>query len=93
MIKSCISFIHFLNFKQKKNFLNLQILILFNAFLELFSLSLIIPFIGLISNLDNFLKNDLVKFFYSFFGFTNNIDFILFVGVIIIIFLILNRIA
>jgi HlyD family secretion protein len=93
MIKSCISFIHFLNFKQKKNFLNLQILILFNAFLELFSLSLIIPFIGLISNLDNFLKNDLVKFFYSFFGFTNNIEFILFVGVIIIIFLILSAIS
>jgi HlyD family secretion protein len=90
MIKSCISFIHFLNFKQKKNFLNLQILILFNAFLELFSVSLIIPFIGLISNLDNFLKNDFVKFFYSFFGFTDNIEFILFVGVIIIIFLILS---
>lgn len=93
MIRSCISFVQFLNIKQKKSFFNLQILILFNAFLELFSLSLIIPFIGLISNLDNFLKNDFVKIFYLFFAFTNNTEFILFAGFVIIILLILSAIT
>ena len=90
MIKSCIQLIKFFDIKQKKNLLKLQILIILNSIFEIFGVSLVIPFIGLIANPIKFFNNEIIIYFYSIFEFNDHNTFILFLGFLIILFLIFS---
>ena len=61
MIKSCIQFIKFLNFNQKKNLLVLQLSILINSLFEIVGISLIVPFIGLLAVPKKFFDNEIIN--------------------------------
>lgn len=90
MIKSCIQLIKFLDIKQKKNLFKLQILIIVNSIFEIFGVSLVVPFIGLIANPIKFFNNEIIIYFYAIFEFNDQNAFILFLGFIIILFLIFS---
>jgi HlyD family secretion protein len=90
MIKSCIQFIKFLNFNQKKNLLVLQLSILINSLFEIVGISLIVPFIGLLAVPKKFFDNEIINSLYLFFEFQNQNDFIISLGVAIILFLIIS---
>ena len=93
MIKSCIHFIKFLNIKQKQKLFKLQILIFFNSIFEIFGVSLIVPFIGLLANPAKFFNNEIISFFYLIFEFKNQNTFIIFLGLSIILFLIFSTLV
>ena len=74
MIKPCIDFIKFLDIEQKKKLFKLQILIFFNSIFEIFGVSLIVPFIGLLANPTKFFNNEIISFFYLIFEFENRLS-------------------
>lgn len=73
--------------KHKRVFWILQSLMIIGAFVELFSLSLIAPFIAVLSDNQLIQNNQWIAGIYDFFGFASDSSFILFFGVVIIIIL------
>jgi HlyD family secretion protein len=74
--------------QQKKNFFILQFLVILSSFFELFGVTLVVPFMKLIGSLE-ILHNQKTIFYkiYTFFSFSSDYSFILFLGVFVILIL------
>ena len=76
---------------EKKKFISLSIASIFVAILEVFGVALILPFISIVANPKLIEENYRVQLLYDYFSFSNINDFIIFLGVIYLLFLILSQ--
>lgn len=85
MIKSIKDFFKLLSKKQKKQFLHLQILVLFMAIFETVSVFSVAPFIFMISNIEFDFKTLQIYNYIKFLNINNHKDLIIFFGIFILI--------
>ncbi len=83
----------YLNKKQKNKFIILQIVVVFNSFIEILGVSSILPFISLVSNENIIFENDTFSKIYLFFNFSDVNEFILFSGFLVFFLLLLSTIS
>ena len=77
-----------LNLLDKKDQFRLIWLVLFSVFISLIEaigISAIMPFIDIASNFSNIHSNQYYQWTYDFFGFTNEVDFAVVLGVLLLI--------
>ena len=77
---------------EKKNFIILILTSFVVAILEVFGVALIMPFISVTSNPDLINQNDSLGIIYNYFNFSSTNDFIVFLGLIYLFFLIFSQI-
>lgn len=77
---------------EKKNFIILILTSFIVAILEVFGVALIMPFISVASNPDLINQNDSLRIVYNYFNFSSANDFIVFLGLIYLFFLIFSQI-
>jgi len=83
-----------LNQAQKLRGMFIIILLLINAFLDVFSIASVLPLVALLLNPELILSNKLLKSFYDITGFNNSTDFfILITSTVIVLFIIKNIIS
>ncbi len=83
-----------LNHTQKLRGMFIIILLLINAFLDVFSIASILPLVALLLNPELIQSNKLLKLFYDMTGFNNSTDFfILITSTVIVLFIIKNIIS
>jgi ATP-binding cassette, subfamily B, bacterial PglK len=83
-----------LNHTQKLRGMFIIILLLINAFLDVFSIASILPLVALLLNPELIQSNKLLKSFYDIIGFNNSTDFfILITSIVIVLFIIKNTIS
>ncbi|MDY7025143.1 MAG: ABC transporter ATP-binding protein [Pseudomonadota bacterium] len=75
---------------QRQRFLILQVLMIVSAFFELFSLSLIAPFIAVLSNPSLFYTQPVLAFVFDLLGFSTQSAFIITFGAFILLFLLVS---
>ncbi|OCH11925.1 hypothetical protein A6E05_10145 [Aliivibrio sp. 1S165] len=76
--------------EQRKNFLQLQALVIIMGFFEVFGIALIGPFFSLVVNNGIIESNSFVNGIYTYFKFESHYDFLFFIGVIVLSVLILS---
>lgn len=77
---------------EKRNFTILIIISVVVAILEVFGVALILPFISVTSNPDLISQNDSLEMVYNYLDFSSPNDFIVFLGLIYLVFLIFSQI-
>jgi len=83
-----------LNHTQKLRGMFIIVLLLINAFLDVFSIASILPLVALLLNPELIQSNKLLKSFYDIIGFNNSTDFfILITSIVIVLFIIKNIIS
>ncbi len=80
-----------LTFNERKSFILLGSLSFIVAILEVFGVALIMPFISIISNPEIVNENDNLFKIYNYLNFNNSNDFIIFLGVLYLFYLILSQ--
>tara|TARA_B100001175_G_C19506130_1_gene640961 strand:- start:1054 stop:2859 length:1806 start_codon:yes stop_codon:yes gene_type:complete len=76
---------------EKKKFVFLSFVSVFVAVLEVFGVALILPFISIVANPKLIEEDYRLQFLYDYFSFSNLNDFIIFLGIIYLVFLILSQ--
>ena len=77
---------------EKKNFIILLLTSFVVAILEVFGVALIMPFISVTSNPNIINQNDTLEMVYNYLNFSSTNDFIIFLGLIYLVFLIFSQI-
>lgn len=73
----------------KSRFILLQIAIVFSNFAEIFTISLVSPFMGLIIDNSKIETNFYFSFLFNYFNFENKFNFVLFIGLLIFLLILL----
>ncbi len=83
----------YLNKKQKNKFIILQIIVVFNSFIEILGVSSILPFISLVSNENIIFENETFSKIYLFFNFSDINEFIFLSGFLVFFLLLISTIS
>ena len=85
MLRKFLSLLKFIENKQKKKLLFIQFQIIITSFLEIISLSLIIPFIKLASDKKSIYEITFLNKIYNFYKFNSHETFTIYCGIFLII--------
>lgn len=89
------NFLHIFNYfskSEKRNFLKLQLYVIFMTILEVISILMIGAFVGLLNDPYSFSNNSVLNYFYTVSNFSNISDFIFLFGVAVLILLLISSI-
>ena len=79
-----------LNRNQRKRFFILQILVIFMAIFELFGIASIAPFMAVVSDPEIIHRNEIMIFIYELSSSNDSKEFLYFLGVVVLLFLIIS---
>lgn len=85
MLKTIRELFSLLSAKQRKQFYILQVLVVIMAFVELLGIAAIAPFMALVGDSSLLEKPGIYSTVYQFSGFTNPMDFLFYVGVLVLL--------
>ena len=92
MLNDFKKIISLFNRKEKAQGYKLLILVLLMAFIEVFSVASIFPFIGLITNKEIIYNQPIIFYFYKLIGFNNEKNFIILIGILCLLIFITSLI-
>lgn len=93
LLKNIKQLFNLLSSSQRKNFLLLQILVIFMSFLEIIAIGCIIPFMAIVGDKTIIERETLLSTVYKISGITSDFGFIFFLGIITLSILIISTLT
>ncbi len=93
MFKLIRQLFNLLDKNQRKRFYRLQILVILSAFIEIFGVISIIPFMALVGDMSQLQQDTIISRFYQFSGIASELDFLFLLGVCVLVILFLSALA
>mgnify|MGYP003634354487 FL=1 len=93
MIKLVKDLIALMTLEQRRSYYLLQVFVVLTALFEVVSIAAIGPFMAVVGNLELLEKNNILRYFYELSGVATPIDFLVFIGVFVLFFLLISSIV